>query len=556
MIESVQLKFGRGPGAGPQVISGAPITVFVGPNNSGKSKVLSEILTYCQNGQPNAAHVVLENVVFKPLDAEKAARELEKVSLPATVGDQFSGDEIFVGKKGQRHRMSRNQFTSTLRNPKGNTALFCRYYLNYNTLMLDGSSRINLVQQRPFGDMQSPALNSLQQLFRDDGLRESVRKIIHEAFQMFLVIDPGSGGNLRIRFSARAPADADEERGWNSRAVDFHAISQVIDNCSDGVKAFTGMVIEIMAGDPSVILIDEPEAFLHPALAFKLGKEISAAVANTEKRIFASTHSPQFLMGCIQSGVPINIVRLTYRGGVATARILANENLVKLMRNPLLRSADVMGAIFYESVVVAEGDTDRAFYQEVNERLLRSAPKRGIPNCLFLNAQNKQTIRKIIEPLRRLGIPAAAIVDIDVVKDGGNNWTDFLSSIGVPDELHLSLGQLRASVNKSFKDSGKCMKKDGGIAVLNSGAAEAAVTLVNLLAEYGGFVVPGGELESWLMSLGITARKSEWLIEMFERMGEEPNTESYVRPGAGDVWAFMDSVRAWLIAGDRKGIPA
>jgi predicted ATP-dependent endonuclease of OLD family len=42
---------------------------------------------------------------------------------------------------------------------------------------------------------------------------------------------------------------------------------------SDGVRAFTGIITEVIAGDPNILLIDEPEAFLHPSLAYKLGKE-------------------------------------------------------------------------------------------------------------------------------------------------------------------------------------------------------------------------------------------------------------------------------------------
>jgi hypothetical protein len=38
----------------------------------------------------------------------------------------------------------------------------------------------------------------------------------------------------------------------------------------DGIKAFTGIVTAVIAGDPRILLVDEPEAFLHPALAFKL----------------------------------------------------------------------------------------------------------------------------------------------------------------------------------------------------------------------------------------------------------------------------------------------
>lgn len=88
------------------------------------------------------------------------------------------------------------------------------------------------------------------------------------------------------------------------------------------------------------------------------------------------------------------------------------------MQNPLLRSIGVFNALFYNAVVVTEADADRAFYQEINERLLKEKDPRGIEGCLFLNAQNKQTVWDIVKPLRDLGIPAVGIVDIDVIKEG------------------------------------------------------------------------------------------------------------------------------------------
>jgi hypothetical protein len=167
-------------------------------------------------------------------------------------------------------------------------------------------------------------------------------------------------------------------------------------------KAFVGILVQLTAGDPHVILIDEPEAFLHPALAFKLGKEMSKATLTTGKRLFAATHSPQFVMGAIQSGAPVNIVRLTYNSGQTTARLLQNDQIVTLMRNPLLRSVGVISALFYDYVIVTEGDSDRALYAEINERLLDTdeKPSRGVPNALFLNARNKQTIPSIISARR------------------------------------------------------------------------------------------------------------------------------------------------------------
>jgi hypothetical protein len=260
-------------------------------------------------------------------------------------------------------------------------------------------------------------------------------------------------------------------------------------------------------------------------------------------------------MGCIQSGAPVNVIRLTYRSGAATARVLRNDELLQLMRNPLLRSTGLLSGLFYEFVVVTESDTDRAFYQEINERLLRLTPDSGIPNCLFLNAQNKQTVQTLIRPLRNLGIPAAAIVDIDVLKEGGGVWSGFLEGGFVPQIERHSLALSRTEVKQRFDASGRDMKREGGIDLLAAHDKEAAANLFERLSEYGLFVVPRGEIESWLSKLGAKNHGPNWLIDIFEKMGEDPSSPGYVRPGSGDVWDFMAGVKRWLINPNRKGIP-
>ena len=422
--------------------------------------------------------------------------------------------------------------------------------------MLDGRSRINLVDQQQAGDLQRAPQSSFQVLFASDEKRGEVRRIVHEAFGTYFVLDATNLGQLRIRLSEQEPTSALEERGIHSDAVEFQRRAQLIDFASDGVKAFTGMVVEINAGDPKVVLIDEPEAFLHPSLAFKLGLEVSGAALKTEKRVFVSTHSPDFLMGCIQSGAPINIIRLTYRGGTATARSLPSGEILKLMRNPLLRSTGVLSGLFYEFVVVTESDADRAFYQEINERLLRLKPEWGIPNCLFIHAQNKRTIRIVMQPLRKLGIPAAAIVDIDVLKEGGAVWADLLESAFVPPITRSSLATARAAIMQAMEGTGANMKRDGGLDILAGEHKEAAETLLQQLGEYGIFVVPGGELEAWLKGLGSSGHGPQWLIKTFEAMGDEPDSATYLKPSEGDVWGFMSCVRRWLLEPSRNGIPA
>jgi ABC-type cobalamin/Fe3+-siderophores transport system ATPase subunit len=555
MITKLKLKFGKAPGLEPISLSPNAITVFVGPNNSGKSLALREILQYCQNGSQNTRNMILDSIQFQGFSRDSVNQKVGDILLKPNFGEAIQPGHILVGKKGTRHQLPEEELKRILENPNTNHNQFCSWYLSYNTLFLDGQSRIGLISDQQAGDLQQQPHSSLQVLIRDNSRREDIRRIIYEAFGRYFVVDPTNLGHLRIRLSDRAPDSTIEEIGIHPEAVSFHAAAQHINEASDGVKAFTGILTEVIAGDPNIILIDEPEAFLHPALAYKLGLELSKATIGSDKKVFISTHSPNFVMGCIQSGVEVNIIRLTYKEKIPTARILSNADILRLMRSPLLRSTNVLSGLFFESVIVTESDSDRAFYQEINERLLRFCPEKGIQNALFLNAQNKQTVPVIVKPLRDLGIAACGVIDIDMLKEGGTVFSTLLTSVSVPEISHSGMATIRANIKAKCDASGLDMKKGGGVSILSKDDSRAANDLFDQLAEYGLFVVRGGELESWLKALAATGHGSGWLIQMFEKMGEDPEKEAYLKPGTDDVWDFIFTIKQWLVNPKRKGIP-
>lgn len=554
MIKNINLKSGRALDGAKTNVDALPITVFVGPNNSGKSQILREINQICINGNNNSNNKIIDTIEFLGIHENDVEESINKIRLEPQFNEVIYPDHILIGRNGERQQVHLSEYKNTLLNPNSNLN-FCNLYLRYNTLILNGNNRINLVNTQSAGNLQEQPHSSFQMLFRDDVKRAQVRRIIYEAFGKYLVIDPTNLGHFSLRLSTSEPKNHAEERGIHTEAVEFHKKAMPIEHASDGVKAFTGMVTEMVAGDPSILLMDEPEAFLHPSLAFNLGKEVASIMSHSDKRLFVATHSPNFIMGCIQSGAPVNIVRLTYRDGVATSRILPNDDILKLMRNPLLRSVGVLSALFYEFVVVTESDADRAFYQEVNDRLLKFT-KKGIPNCLFLNAQNKQTVKTIIKPLRQLGIPVAGIVDIDILKDGGSVWSDFLDCASLPEIERNPLAQTRQALKQKFVDSGRDMKRDGGLNILEGQDKEALSNLFQKLSEYGLFVVPNGELESWLLSLNATGHGPNWLIQIFEKMGEDSNLGTYIKPDESDVWSFIEEIGKWFLNPAKKGIPS
>lgn len=354
---------------------------------------------------------------------------------------------------------------------------------------------------------------------------------------------------FRAKMSSVPPQG--QERLLSDDSIEFFRRAADITNFSDGVRAFTGLLAAVLCSRYLVVLIDEPEAFLHPPLIRRLGRRLTEIASERGGSVLASTHSADFVIGSIQAGKSVNLVRLTYKQGVPTARLLASSKVEEMMRNPFLRSSGVLSALFHDAAIVCEADTDRAFYQEVNERLI-AVDEGGVANGVFLNSNGKDTLRFIVQPLREMGIPAAAVVDLDVIKPG--TFKPLLQAALVPPPLANTLNSLKDQVYAAFQRANLEPKKVG-VAALDRVNQEAAVALINYLSEYGIFIVSSGEMERWLPEAQATGHGPRWLNQVFTWMGADPQAADYVKPQERDVWDFMRGVARWVGNSQRKGMP-
>jgi len=551
MIESLSLKLGPAPGEPVISLLNHPaITVFVGPNNSGKSKVLQEIYAACAQGSRN--NVILDDIEFDALSPEAAQAALDAILSKPRLGENPASTNVMVQIGPWRAQIHAPYYLQARMTPNAKDhrrSHFSEYFVQHFCVNLNGANRMALVQPQQKGDLKQPS-TTFARLLTDDTKRSALREVLHDAVGLYIGIDMSNGSQLELRFGTSPPPP---ERTVEDETLQWMQTASPAGEVSDGVKAFTGILTELRAGDPRIVVIDEPEAFLHPALASRLGKQLSKIASEGGKHVFAATHSPQFLMGTIQSGVRVDVVRLTYKGGVGTARLLANADVAAMMQDPLLRSANALAGIFYENVVVTEADADRAFYQELNDRMLEVGSAHGIPNSLFVNGNGKDTVHRIVGPLRRLGIPAASILDIDALKIGGTNWLAHLSSCGVPPAQFQQFQNQRATIWQLLERAGADPKRDGGIALLTGQDREAAENFLDDLARYGLFILPCGEVEHWLPNIQVPRNKT-WLHNIFAALGSDPTSPTYVRPAADDVWAFVDRVAAWAKNPSRQGI--
>ncbi len=86
-----------------------------------------------------------------------------------------------------------------------------------------------------------------------------------------------------------------------------------------------------------------------------------------------------------------------------------------------------------------------------------------------------------------------------------------------------------------------------------------AISLRAFLAgmqEFGVFVVPNGELESWQPVAGLTrsSNKKGWLMAAFAAMGDDPDAQNYASPTNGDVWDFVGRISGWINNPARSGV--
>lgn len=230
----------------------------------------------------------------------------------------------------------------------------------------------------------------------------------------------------------------------------------------------------------------------------------------------------------------------------------------KLYKSPLLSSQRVIEAIFHKGVVVCEADADRAIYQSVASVELSSNQE-----VLFIHSHNKQTLKDVADILIGINIPVALIADIDIlnskddlskiidtlnienksellitqkrIADAVSEISDEIVIEKVKEQLQIlitqiearehSLSGLKGAYNR-VEDEFKKWKevKEKGIIGMPESVREEAERLILKLNTKGLFIVPVGELESWI-ELGIK-KKNKWIIPALNRIYNKETPEA------------------------------
>lgn len=210
-------------------------------------------------------------------------------------------------------------------------------------------------------------------------------------------------GNIKVKETGNQQTTDFTNMGHGAqRAIQMTLIRHLAEITKDATKE----------GKTNLLLIDEPELFLHPQAIEQIRGSLKVLAKKGYQVVF-STHSP-FMID--QVDIPItNIVRKNNEGTAVESRL--KEALEKVLDDNesqarLLFDTYNLGQIlFSDMVLIAEGDTEKhvlpTLFQSVTGKTL------GESKLALVIATGSPNIPGMLSILKEMNIPAKALADLD-----------------------------------------------------------------------------------------------------------------------------------------------
>ncbi len=551
-----------------QHLSLGRFSVLVGPNNCGKSQTLRDIREFVTSGT-NEKLTILSQVDAELPDKVRGIRSLRIMphENPAHVRVKGVAPNL---QSSEEWAPGTTWIDDAFADPVRQRTNLLKYLGRYWVAHLDAESRLRLASPTECYDTRSETPeNALQVFFSElDVCQPELRKAFKQAFAVDIGLDWASMRRWYLRVGSDfgdLPSDRDGLDKIMSTSADLA-------QQGDGFRSFAGVVLGMLTCADRLLLLDEPEAFLHPAQARVLGRWLAGQASKADSQVIVATHNADFLWGIVDADVDATVIRLNRTSSGTSYHLIPPDATKGLLQTPLLSSQPVLDSFFQKGVAICEGDPDRALYQTVMHSDFAS---NGGDEILFVHTNGKDAIRIPAELMKRAGIPVCAIVDIDVMNSSDvlkpladvfdrdlwgkikasrdeiaavvdsaseSHLLDALVSALKKwlDEAHDDLRHARREVQALAKKASKWDDvKESGIRYFDENSIVIARELLSQCAEAGIFVVPVGSLESWIQLPATKGRR--WNREALEVIRAKRTPEA-LKSFVGDVLHFLTRV--------------
>ena len=524
------------------------VNVFIGPNNSGKSRFLKELRDYLSGDLKDLS--IIKSMAF---DYPDSFEELDRsYHLSDKMVKDLNGNWVlrtFSNKPDSIwnvHASFDSLYTKNLHSFGGDwKSFFKQIIVNKEEVgffeymgplffqYLGTEERLTICKEQLDHGLDSSSTNYLSSFKFETLLLKELCRNVKRIFDKNIVLDTQTLGD-RIVF--RVGEDFEYINGlFGNEQGDISKLfnEKKLDDQGDGLKSYVSTFLSLNLKGTDTLLIDEPEAFLHPPLARQVGELIGNF--GDEKQIFVATHNVEVLKGILSRCTDVNVIRITqpepYKNRI---RIIDNEVLKKIIQTPLLRVSRILEGLFCNKVVITESEADELIYQEMIDIL---SPQSGI---YFAHGQNKQTLADIAELYKKIGIDYEIITDFDALRIN-DEFNRFMKDMDLAEEdkqkYRRYIGELRTKIEGDVEADGLDAEKkkellktqrdkvyhELGMSYFEDGDLKEHIE--ELLSEMNSqhlHILRTGELETLLLPFGVeyTRNKSRWVIMAINKIAE------------------------------------
>jgi hypothetical protein len=381
------------------------VTVIVGPNNVGKSRSLKDVFRLCESSGATSPKVVKQI-------------EPEGYGDPEEFLDRFQGAissrnhlrygqdlEIFGPLKA---RIRLDDLIKLLSDPLTSE---CGPLTPFFVTVASVEHRLSATTPPDAYDALDEApTHPIQSLFSSEQLEQRVSAAFEKAFSVPLFVNRFSGKEITVHCGEPPATSPVEQYLTQCRKIPR------LEEQGDGMRAFAGALFYLLTTRSFVVLLDEPEAFLHPPQARLLGTMLAGSLGQN-KQVIVATHSGDVVRGLLDSATSgVTIIRLTREGEINIPSVLQPADIKRVWDDPALRFSNVLDGLFHEQVVLCEGEGDCRFFAAMLNALCESQGRR-VPDVMFVSTNGKERLPVISSCLRQLRVPVTVIGDFDILRD-------------------------------------------------------------------------------------------------------------------------------------------
>lgn len=496
--------------------------ILVGPNNSGKSQSLREIVEICQSGNTS------QSVVIKGLNLKKTGNSKDLLSYLEENADLIQS----------QFRMADYQIhESHVRFWDQSPYLINGLHIG-SIKNIAANERLNICNQQNSISPGQQKSRPQHVMYDDEVLMTRISRLFRNAFSKDLMFDFRGGSRLPIHVGQIPKSDGVVDRVSNDYISKVRE-NPLLDQQGDGIKSYAGILFETVVSERDITLIDEPEAFLHPPQMRRLGETLSSEVKG---QLIVATHSSDILRGFLEGTKgKVRILRIQREDNFNIVHEAESETIKELWEKPELRYSNALEGIFHEQTIICEDDSDCRLINSAADYLNISSSS-PIKDTAYVPTGGKHGIPKVASVLRKIGVPVKAIFDIDFLSEKelvkktvisfGGSWIDIEplwvrvdSAVrgGIkpktPDVIKSEIIALLQNAEQEKLPKGDVValmkqgkswnevKKFGEIAIPNGQAKKDYGELKNALEALGIFVIPVGEIENFCPEIGLHGPK-------------------------------------------------